>query len=566
MSFPSRLTPLQTVLVGAGLLLLLGSLTVCSTAPARSDTSGVVRYVLTELPGLGGHSIVKGVWTDPESGEVYAVGTAEATNAPVRAVLWHNQEIKVLDSLGGPSEAVALRVVNGKPLVAGSSRSPGGGNDEHAVIWDDGGLVELPEAGRVVSRANGIDALGTVVGETRTADTSIQGASWSAGQLTDLESDPYYRTSATAVEGLAIVGYRARASKGPSVASLWQSGQRTELGTLGGMQSFPYGVATVSGTLRVVGESNPPLTSATHAFFWQNGVISDLGTLGGGMSGATAINSAGQVVGWSWDETHRSQAALWEQGKSFDLNRLVLNGANVQLFRATAIDANGVIAAVGSEGLSSTAHAYLLRPVLLTDTPPLISEVAPSSGTQGQTLDVVIRGTGLTPTTHVDFGPGVTVNHVGLSASRPSQPGGATLSLTANLTLAGDARLGLHPVKVTNPDLQWDRLEGAFTVLQGPAALNTFSFDYNTSVKGGTKLRGMVTLSLPAPAPRGAKVTFSTSDRRFPAPKSIKIAPGWIALKHSLVYKTRKVRKSTTYTLTAAYGGVARAVPVTLLP
>jgi probable HAF family extracellular repeat protein len=36
---------------------------------------------------------------------------------------------------------------------------------------------------------------------------------------------------------------------------------------------------------------------AYHAFVWQNGIMTDLGTLGGSESYAYSINDSGQVVG-----------------------------------------------------------------------------------------------------------------------------------------------------------------------------------------------------------------------------------------------------------------------------
>jgi len=134
-----------------------------------------------------------------------------------------------------------------------------------------------------------------------------------------------------------------------SHAFSWQDGARTDLGVLpGGLSSA---TAWISANGLVAGTSQngeiDPLDKGfpeDRAVLWRDGKIIDLGTLEGGYeSGAQAVNSRGQVVGWA-DNTvsdsysmavysslfnfyapvypYQSRAFLWQNGAMQDLGTL----------------------------------------------------------------------------------------------------------------------------------------------------------------------------------------------------------------------------------------------------
>ena len=91
-----------------------------------------------------------------------------------------------------------------------------------------------------------------------------------------------------------------------SHAFRWRNGIKTDLGTLPGGWSSASSWVSANGLIAGAsqnGETDPldPGYPEDRAVLWQNGKIIDLGTLpeGGYESGAEAVNSHGQVVGWA---------------------------------------------------------------------------------------------------------------------------------------------------------------------------------------------------------------------------------------------------------------------------
>jgi probable HAF family extracellular repeat protein len=149
------------------------------------------------------------------------------------------------------------------------------------------------------------------------------------------------------------------------------SGTMTDLGTLGGTESFGNGL-NASG--QVAGESSTTGDAATHAFLWKpttpggaSGTMYNLGTLGGTNSYGYGINAAGQVTGASDTAGDTaSQAFLWKpttpngtSGTMYDLGSLGGTESN-----GSAINASGQVS--GSSLTNGDAHfrAFLWKPTL----------------------------------------------------------------------------------------------------------------------------------------------------------------------------------------------------------
>lgn len=97
----------------------------------------------------------------------------------------------------------------------------------------------------------------------------------------------------------------------PSVGTTQTSARLVDLGTLGGLSSFAYGVNDRGD---VVGESYIADDRTRHGFLWQRGIMIDLGTLAGHTGSiALDINNQGQIIGNSYDDVE-TQPFIWSDG------------------------------------------------------------------------------------------------------------------------------------------------------------------------------------------------------------------------------------------------------------
>lgn len=140
----------------------------------------------------------------------------------------------------------------------------------------------------------------------------------------------------------------------------------TDLGSLGGANSFAYGINAFG---QVAGYSDTAAAGQQHAFITgANGSgMRDLGTLTGyANSFASGINASGQVVGWVGNGGFADRAFITGANGAgmTDLNSFVALANGDYFTNATAINDNGQIVADTILG-----HAYLLTPSAIAAVP-----------------------------------------------------------------------------------------------------------------------------------------------------------------------------------------------------
>jgi len=180
-----------------------------------------------------------------------------------------------------------------------------------------------------------------------------------------------------------------------------------DLGTLGGTNSWGRDINNLG---QIVGESDVDMVSGEHytrAFIWNTGVMTDLGSLrtdrNKGFSAASAINSAGTVVGWAENDNRVRHAFIYESGQMKDLNNLLYlvdeDGNHVVpgiiLTEARDISSDGVIVGWGTVRGSggSETRGFVLNPIWVDPTtldetntnPPDVDATSGTAGTYSGT-------------------------------------------------------------------------------------------------------------------------------------------------------------------------------------
>jgi len=226
-------------------------------------------------------------------------------------------------------------------------------------------IIDLGTLGGTSSSAEGNNASGQVVGFSETSTGDDYAFLYSNGTMTDLGtlggSDSYSDAYGINASG-QVVGEWAT-STGDDYAFLYSNGTMTDLGTLAGY-NWVFSVATgINASGQVVGYFLPSTLAYYHPFLYSNGTMTDLGTLGGPDSSAMGINASGQVVGDSETSTGDDHAFLYSNGTMTDLGTL---GGSDSYSDAYGINDAGQVVGY-SETSNEWNHAFLYSNGTMTD-------------------------------------------------------------------------------------------------------------------------------------------------------------------------------------------------------
>ena len=339
--------------------------TMQSESSAGSRASGTTYHILS-LATLGG----KANYASAINSRSQITGTSLLKGDKVEhAELWKAYRATDLGTLGGPNSAVNFYNDGTRGQFVGfsevSQTDPYAENycgfgTSHSCLgfsWRNGTMTSLPTLGGNNSAANDANNRGQIVGE---AETSIKdpscppplvldsrGVIWKPNgkivTLAPLSGDAFSNAFAMNQSG-AAVGWSGPCDD-PVHALLWQSGSTTNLGSLGGSNN--NAADDINNQGQIVGYSDLPGDTATHAFLWQSGTMSgtmsDLGTLSGdNLSVAYAINDRGQVVGASCNASS-CRGFIWQNGTMTDLNLLVPPSSNLYVVYGNDINSSGKI-------------------------------------------------------------------------------------------------------------------------------------------------------------------------------------------------------------------------------
>jgi len=105
----------------------------------------------------------------------------------IHAVLWQNNSVTDLGSLGGAGNNIAY-AINNRGQIVGASDLPGD-NTGHAFLWQKGVMTDLGTlAGDFSSAAFGINDNGQVVGLSCDQSGNCRAFLWESGVMTDLNA------------------------------------------------------------------------------------------------------------------------------------------------------------------------------------------------------------------------------------------------------------------------------------------------------------------------------------------------------------------------------------------
>jgi probable HAF family extracellular repeat protein len=341
-----------------------------------ADLGGFGGSLASRGSSIGSTAMVGGTW--------YVNGS---TPKAMTAVVAGGGTVTHVQYSGAPADTISYGMgiggADGETLV-GYSQMTSRGNS-HAITGSGGVVTDLhgtiagggsPFAGADTSRGLAINADNTVVGQAKNGSGNFQAFTLSGSTVTAVPMIGGYSNSlATAINGHGLtVGFDYNGTWNYSIGSAISNGvshakafsfdgtTMTSLNTLGGLDSIATAVNSAG---VIVGQSTllstDVLDTKGHAFVYNGGTMSALAEAAGTtMSLANDINDNGEIVGTFRTAGFLNHAFLYRNGAMVDLNTLI-SGSGWVLTEATSINDDGYITGYGTHNGVQTA--FLLSPV-----------------------------------------------------------------------------------------------------------------------------------------------------------------------------------------------------------
>ena len=320
-------------------------------AVVPSVASAGIQYTITDVGTLSGATASYGEGIN-NAGTV--VGYSGDLSMAYHAFSWQSGTSPTdLGTLLGPSsESYGSSINNAGQVVATSDAlvTPNGYDTiggYRGMVVQNGTRTALGSLGGRDSNASGINDAGQVVGSSFTSfssNTPTHAFIWQSGTMKDLGTlAGGTNSSASTINSLGqAVGYSQNAA-GNDRAVLWSGGTVTDLGTLGGLNSWAMDNNNAGTTVGWAEET----TGTRRAFVDNAASMLSIGSLGTA-SVAYGVNNSGLVVGDYTSTSGQSRAFVYSGGVMQDLTSLILPTSGWVLTDAQKVNDTGQIVGTGT--------------------------------------------------------------------------------------------------------------------------------------------------------------------------------------------------------------------------